>query len=59
VTGGLIKLHNVELRDLYPSSSIIRIMKSRRMKGAGHVSRMGRREMRVGCWWESQRERGR
>jgi hypothetical protein len=41
VTGGLRKLHNDELRDLYSSASIIRIMKSRRMRWAGHVARMG------------------
>jgi hypothetical protein len=35
------KLHNEELRDLYSSPSIIRIIKSRRMKWAGHVARMG------------------
>jgi hypothetical protein len=32
---------NVELRDLYSSPSIIRIIKSRRMRWAGHVARMG------------------
>jgi hypothetical protein len=32
---------NEELRDLYSSSSIIRIIKSRRMRWAGHVARMG------------------
>jgi hypothetical protein len=37
------KLHNEELRELYSSPSIIRIMKSRRMRWAGHVARMGRR----------------
>jgi hypothetical protein len=41
VTGGWIKLHNEELRDLYSSPSIIRIIKSRRMRWAGHVERMG------------------
>jgi hypothetical protein len=41
VTGGWRKLHNEELRDLYSSPSIIRIMKSRRMRWAGHVVRMG------------------
>jgi hypothetical protein len=41
VTGGWRKLHNEELRDLYSSPSIIRIIKSRRMKWAGHVARMG------------------
>jgi hypothetical protein len=35
------KLHNKELQDLYSSPSIIRIVKSRRMRGAGHVARMG------------------
>jgi hypothetical protein len=39
VTGGWRKLHNEELRDLYSSSSIIRIIKSRRW--VGHVTRMG------------------
>jgi hypothetical protein len=40
VTGGWRKLHNEELRDLYSSSSIIRMIKSRRMRLAGHVARM-------------------
>jgi hypothetical protein len=35
------KLHKEELRDLYSSPSIIRIIKSRRMRWAGHVARMG------------------
>jgi hypothetical protein len=43
VTGEWIKLHNEELRDLYPSPSIIRIIKSRRMIWAGHVARMGKK----------------
>jgi hypothetical protein len=41
VTGGWRKLHNEELRDLYSSPSIIRIIRSRRMRWAGHVVRMG------------------
>jgi hypothetical protein len=41
VTGEWRKLHNEELRDLYASSSIIRIIKPRRMRWAGHVARMG------------------
>jgi hypothetical protein len=41
VTGGWRKLHNEELHNLYSSSSIIRIIKSRRMRWAGHVARMG------------------
>jgi hypothetical protein len=41
VTGKWRKLHSTELRDLYSSPSIIRIIKSRRMRWAGHVARMG------------------
>jgi hypothetical protein len=41
VTGGWGKLHNEELHNLYSSQSIIRITKSRRMRLAGHVARMG------------------
>jgi hypothetical protein len=41
VTGEWRKLHNEELHDLYSLPSIIRIMKSRRMRWAGHVARMG------------------
>jgi hypothetical protein len=41
VTGEWRKLHNEELRDLYSSSSIIRIIKSRKMRWEGHVARMG------------------
>jgi hypothetical protein len=41
VTGERRKLHNKELRDLYSSPSIIRIMKSRRMRWAGQVAQMG------------------
>jgi hypothetical protein len=58
VTGGWRKLHNEELRDLYSSPSRIRMNKSRRMRWAGHVARMGKkRELRIGYWWGSQRER--
>jgi transcription termination factor 2 len=41
VTGEWRKLHNKELLDLYSSPSIITIIKSRRMRWAGHVARMG------------------
>jgi hypothetical protein len=40
VTGEWRKLHHEELHDLYSSPSIIRIIKSRRMRWAGHVARM-------------------
>jgi hypothetical protein len=38
VTGGWRKLNNEELRNLYSSPSIIRMMKSRRMSWEGHVT---------------------
>jgi hypothetical protein len=41
VMGGWRKLHNEELHNLYSSPSIIRIIKSRRMRWAGHVAPMG------------------
>jgi hypothetical protein len=34
------KLHNEELNDLYCSPNIVRVLKSRRMRWAGHVARM-------------------
>jgi hypothetical protein len=41
VTGEWRKLHNKELLNLYSSPDIIRQIKSRRMRWAGHVARMG------------------
>jgi hypothetical protein len=56
VTGDWRKLHNDELHNLYSSPDIIRMMKSRRMRWAGHATRMGRRGMHSGYWWESHRK---
>jgi hypothetical protein len=47
IRGGWRKLHNVELDNLYSSPNIIRTIKSRRMRSAGQVARMG--EKRNGC----------
>jgi hypothetical protein len=43
VIGDLRKLHNEELHNFYSSPNTIRMMKSRRMRRAGHVARMGKR----------------
>jgi hypothetical protein len=40
VTGEWKKLHNEELNDLYSLPNIVRVVKSRRMRWAGHVARM-------------------
>jgi hypothetical protein len=42
--GGWRKLYNEELHNLYSSPSIIRIIKSRKMRWVGHVARMGEEE---------------
>jgi hypothetical protein len=41
VTGKWRKLHNEELNDLYSLPNIVRVVKSRRMRWAGHAARMG------------------
>jgi len=51
------KLHYEELNDLYSSPIIVRVIKSRRMRWAGHVARMRRGEAYTGFWWGNLRER--
>jgi hypothetical protein len=42
------KLRNDELHSLYSSPNIVRAIKSRRMRWAGHVARMGRKAVFIG-----------
>jgi hypothetical protein len=48
VTGNRRKLHNEELHNLYSSPNIIRIIKSRWMRLAGNVARMGEKRILLG-----------
>jgi hypothetical protein len=57
VTGGWRKLHNEELHNLYSSPNIIRMIKSRRMRCAGHIARMGEKRNTYRTLWEIQKER--
>jgi len=47
VVGGWRRLHNEELRNLYDSPNLIRVIKSRRMRRVGHVTCVG--EKRNAC----------
>ena len=53
VTGNWRRLHNEEINVLYSSPNIVRVMKSRRMRWAGHVARMGEERGAYRSWWET------
>jgi hypothetical protein len=57
VKGDWRKLHNEELNDLYCPLNSVRVIKSRRMRWAGHIARMGESRVYIGCWWGNLRER--
>jgi hypothetical protein len=50
VRGKWRKLHNEELNDLYSSPNIVRVIKSRKIRWAGHVARMGIAGVYTGLW---------
>jgi hypothetical protein len=59
--GSWRKLHNNDLQSLYSLPNIVRVVKSRRMRWAGHVARMGRGDVFMEFWgpkgrdhWEDQ-----
>ena len=56
-TGESKKQHNEELNDLYCSINNMQVIKSRRMRWAGHVARMGEERGCIGSWWGNPRER--
>jgi hypothetical protein len=57
VTGEWRRLHNEEQNDLYSSSNIFRVIKSRIMRWAGHMARMGEERGFTGSWWGNWWER--
>jgi hypothetical protein len=59
MVGIVRKLHNEELHNLFSSPSIIRMIKSRRIRLTRHVARKKIRGMHIGFWKEIQKSPGR
>ena len=57
VTGEWRKLHNEELNDLYSLPNIVRVIKSRKMRWAGHVACVAEERGCIGSIWGNRRER--
>ena len=55
--GGVSVSVNLWLLEVYCSPNIVRVIKSRRMRLAGHVARMGEERGCIGSWWGNRRER--
>jgi hypothetical protein len=51
------RLHNEELHNLYTSSDIVMVIKSRRKGGVGYVAHVGRREVHTIFWLENLKGR--
>ena len=56
LTGEWKNIHKEELNYMYCSAIIFRVIKSRKMRWAGHVARMGRGETYTGFWWGNLRK---
>jgi hypothetical protein len=52
IVGGWSKLHNEDLHNLYSSPSIIRMIKSRRMRGTGHIACIREECIQIFYWKE-------
>ena len=56
VMGKWRRLHSEKLNDLYCLPNIVRVIKSRRMRWAGHVARMCEERGFIGSWWGNRRK---
>ena len=56
VTGEWRRLHNEGLSNFHSSPNIVRVIKSRRMRLAGHIARMGEEKECIVSWWGKRRE---
>ena len=56
VTGEWRRLYYEALKDLYSSPNIVRVIKLRRMRWAGHVARIGEEMGCIGSWWGNRRQ---
>jgi len=50
------RLHIEKLNNLHSSTNIVRVIKSRRMRWAGHLARVGEERVCIGSWWGNRRE---